>query len=234
MLFSDPASSSLMACGGFAGKIMVILRHHGLRRVSRHVCLWHLAALNPTHCMSAKWQKADIPERRAKCLLMTHSEQREASVADAPVNVLARPGSDRRTKAFQLTVWQMPLRESARRDSLLLPARIVLSRNLGGEMAMFRIIQCRAQLASLLLIATGFGFVGTTAEASPSKWRAAQLEQGQEAEREGSILQETSASGQPSQMEYQKHEAGTSIPCQWSSPRKWWRDPRQAGPCQAR
>jgi hypothetical protein len=98
---------------------------------------------------------------------------------------------------------------------------------------MFRIIQCRAQLASLLLIAAGFGFVGTTAEASPSKWRAAQLEQGQEAELEGSISQETSASGPPSQMEHQKHEAA-SIPCQWSSPRKWWRDPGQAEPCQER
>jgi hypothetical protein len=61
---------------------------------------------------------------------------------------------------------------------------------------------------------------------------AAQLEPGRQAELEGSTSQEASAAGQPNQMENQQHEAGTSLPCQWSSPRKWWRDPGQAEACQ--
>jgi hypothetical protein len=96
---------------------------------------------------------------------------------------------------------------------------------------MFRIRHRRAQLASLLLITAGFGLLVTTAEASPDTWRAAQLEQRQEAELAGSSSQGTSAAGQPIQMGPQINKAGTSVPCQWSSPRKWWRDPGQAEPC---
>src|SRR5262249_24969884 len=86
------------------------------------------------------------------------------------------------------TVWQMSLRESARRD-ILLRLRSSRATKRRGEIVMLKITYT-AQLASLLLVAGWFRFSATPAQAVPDTAPE------QEASLEGSNASDTSAAGQ--------------------------------------